>query len=69
MLDSKSIFASRTIWANVIGFSCLALSLFGINTSFIDQGVLLDTILQLFAAISFIVSTITRIIATKTLST
>jgi hypothetical protein len=69
MLDSKSIFASRTIWANIVGFACLALALLGVNTGGIDQSLFTDTLLQFFAAISFIVSTITRIVATKKLET
>lgn len=64
---TKTILASRTIWANAIGFAALALSFLGFDTSSVDKAVLTETLLQVIAGIGFIASTIFRVIATKRL--
>jgi hypothetical protein len=65
MTDTKSIFASRTVWANVIGLASVVLSLTGVKTGSIDVNGLADAAAQLVAAGSFIASTIFRIAAEK----
>lgn len=68
MIDTKAIFASRTVWANLIGLAALALSLFGFDTSTLDAGAFQEALAQFIAAASFIASTIFRILATKQLA-
>ena len=65
MTDTKSIFAIRTVWANVIGLAAVGLSLAGVKTGSIDVNGLADAAAQLVAAGSFIASTIFRIAAEK----
>jgi len=65
MTDTKSIFASRTVWANVIGLAAVGLSLAGVKIGSIDVNGLADVAAQLVAAGSFIASTIFRIAAEK----
>jgi hypothetical protein len=65
MTDAKSIFASRTVWANLIGLVSLGLGLFGFSTSDVDAGALAEAAAQLVAATSFIASTVFRVLATK----
>lgn len=67
MFDTKTLLQSRTIWANVVGFGCIALSLMGFQTAGLDQGLLTDRLLELVAAGSFVASTVFRVIATKRL--
>lgn len=62
---SKSVLESRTVWANVIGFIALVASVFGLDTSGVDQAGLVDAILKTLAAGGFIASTIFRILATR----
>jgi lysozyme family protein len=64
---TKTILSSRTIWANAVGFAALALSLFGFDTSGVDKAQLTETLLQVIAGVSFIASTLFRVIATKRL--
>jgi lysozyme family protein len=65
----KSIFASKTVWANIIGFVTLALSIMGVQTGAIDANGLAEAISQLISAGSFIASTIFRITARYQLTT
>jgi lysozyme family protein len=68
MLDhGKSMLASRTIWANLVGFAAIVLSAFGIETGSVDQTALVDAILAMIAAGSFIASTLFRVLATRKL--
>lgn len=67
MNETKSILASRTVWANVIGLASIVFGLAGINTSGIDTSHLADAIAQIVAAGSFIASTFFRIKATQQL--
>lgn len=64
---TKTIFLSRTVWANAIGFGALALSWFGFDTSSVDKAALTDSLLQVVAGLSFVVSTLFRVIATRRL--
>jgi hypothetical protein len=68
MSDHKAIFASRTVWTNVIGLAAVMLGLFGFETAGLDAGPLADAAVQLVAASSFIASTVFRIAATKRLA-
>lgn len=65
MFDTKTILASRTIWANLIGFAALVLGLFGFDTSALSTGAFEEALVQLIAAGSFVASTVFRIVATK----
>jgi lysozyme family protein len=67
MLDSKSILASRTVWANAVGFGALALSLLGFDASGVDAGKVTDAVLQTVAGASFVASTLFRVVATRKL--
>ena len=62
---TKSFITSKTVWANIIGFGALVLSVFGFNTAGIDPNVFADHILQIIAAGSFVLSTVFRVVATK----
>ena len=67
MDDTKSLLSSRTLWANLIGLAALALGAFGFDTSAIDAGQLSDQLLQAVAAVSFVASSVFRVIATRKL--
>jgi lysozyme family protein len=67
MFESKSIVASRTVWANLIGLAAVALGALGLDTSGVDASAAADAVVQLIAAGSFIASTVFRIVATKQL--
>lgn len=64
MDQTQSLFQSRTIWSNVIGFIAFILSLTGHGVS-LDTGQLTDSVMQLITAGSFLASTVFRIISTK----
>lgn len=68
MIDTKSILASRTVWANLIGLAALVLGLLGFDASTLNTGAFVDAVVQLIAAASFVASTIFRILATKQIS-
>lgn len=65
MFDTKTILASRTIWANLIGLVALVLGLFGFDGSALATGAFEEAIVQIVAAGSFIASAVFRILATK----
>lgn len=67
MSDTKSIFMSRTVWANAVGMVAILLSLVGVETDGIDTGAFTDALLQIVAGVSFVVSTVFRVIATNRL--
>jgi lysozyme family protein len=58
MIAFKNILLNRPIWANLVGLASIALSLFGIDTSGLDTAGLSDSILQVVAGASFIVSSV-----------
>lgn len=62
---TKTFVTSKTVWANLIGFASLVLSIFGFDTSGIDANVFAEHILQAVAAGSFVLSTLFRVVATK----
>jgi hypothetical protein len=65
MLDSKTILASRTVWANLTGLAALLTGWLGFDTSDLDANAITEALVQLVAAASFIASTVFRILATK----
>lgn len=65
MYDTKTLFTSRTVWANVVGLAALAAGLFGYDASGLDATRLSDTIGQVIAGGSFVASSIFRVLATK----
>ena len=65
MDDVKPLLTSKTVWANVIGLIAIVLSLFGFNTSLIDPQAIAESVLQAIAALSFVLSTAFRVVATK----
>jgi hypothetical protein len=67
MPDTKSILFSRTVWANLVGLAALALGLLGFDIAGLDEAALVDSVLQLVAAGSFVLSTFFRIVATRQL--
>jgi len=68
MTEPKSLFTSRTVWANLVGLDAVLLSIFGFNTSTMDSPGMADAIEQSVAGISFVASTIFRVIATRWLA-
>jgi hypothetical protein len=67
MLDTKSILASRTVWANLVGLAALGLSVLGYGPDAIDKTAVTEAVLQMVAAGSFIASTVFRLVATRQL--
>lgn len=68
MSDVKSILASRTVWANLIGLASVGMSFAGIDTGDVDVDRVAESAAQLAAAASFIGSTVFRIAATRQLT-
>lgn len=66
METTQPIYASRTIWANVIGVISFVLSITGHGG--LDAAGLTDAMLQLVTAGSFVASTLFRVIATKSIA-
>jgi lysozyme family protein len=66
--EPKSLFTSRTVWANLVGLAAVLLSIFGFDTSTMDSPGMADAIAQSVAGISFVASTIFRVIATRRLA-
>jgi lysozyme family protein len=67
MNDVKSILASRTVWANLVGLASIGLSLAGVDTGDVDANRFAESAAQLVAAASFIGSTVFRIAASRRL--
>jgi lysozyme family protein len=67
MNDVKSILASRTVWANIVGLASIGLSLAGVDTGDIDTDRFAESAAQFVAAASFIGSTVFRIAASRRL--
>ena len=68
MVELKSLLHSRTVWANVIGFLALVLSLLGFRPPAVETEQIVDAVLQVVAGFSFLASTAFRIVATKKIS-
>lgn len=69
MTDIKTILASRTVWANLIGLLALLIGGLGFDTSSLDADATAQAIVQIVAGASFIASTVFRILATKRITT
>jgi len=67
MDQTKSVFESRTVWANVIGLAALAANVLGFNTGIVDQGAMVDAVLNMVTGLSFVASTLFRVKATRQL--
>ncbi|MXQ13850.1 glycoside hydrolase family 108 protein [Microvirga makkahensis] len=65
MMDTKTILASRTVWANLIGLTAVILGLFGFDSSVLTGSAFQEALVQFIAAASFIASTVFRILATR----
>lgn len=65
MLETKTLLASRTVWANLIGLVSVGLGIAGVQTGSIDQNGLADALVQIVAGVSFVASTLFRVGATK----
>lgn len=65
---TKSMLASRTVWANAVGLACLALSAFGFNTAGLDTGPFTEAIMQVVTGASLVASTVFRVVASKRLA-
>lgn len=65
MFDTKTILASRTVWANIIGLVALVLGLIGFDASDLQTEAFAQAAAQLVAAASFVASTVFRILATR----
>ncbi|MEI8144241.1 MAG: hypothetical protein WCH83_02140 [Alphaproteobacteria bacterium] len=68
MSEVKPMLESRTIWSNLVGFVCLAASIFGVETGLIDQGALAEALFQVATGLSFVASTMFRVMAQHKLS-
>lgn len=64
MDTSKGAFASKTVWANLVGIASLGLGLAGIETGSIDPNGAADGLAKIVAAASFVASTVFRVRAT-----
>lgn len=64
----KPMVLSRTVWSNLVGLTCLVLSLLGVETGTIDQGAMAEALLQAAAGLAFVASTFFRLIATDRLT-
>ena len=65
MDTTKSVLASRTVWANLIGLASVAFGLIGVDTASVDAGGLAEAMSQIVAGASFVASTIFRVSAKK----
>ncbi len=68
MTEPKSLLSSRTVWANLVGLAAVLLSIFGVDASTMDSPGMADAVAQSVAGISFVASTIFRVIATRRLA-
>jgi hypothetical protein len=67
MTEKKTPFASRTVWANLVGLAALVLPLAGFDASGLDQERLVEAGATLVAAGSFVASSVFRVVATRRL--
>lgn len=68
MTDLKPILASRTVWSSLVGLGCLIASILGVETRMIDQGALVEALLQVMTGLGFVGSVVFRIAATRKLT-
>lgn len=65
---SKPLIASKTLWANLVGFAAVLSSLLGVQIGAEDAGGLAEALAQIVAAASFVASTVFRVVATSRLT-
>ncbi|GGK29767.1 hypothetical protein [Salinarimonas ramus] len=65
MTETKTPFASRTVWANFVGLAALVLPFAGFDAAALDPERLAEAGATLVAAGSFIASTVFRVVATR----
>ncbi len=65
MTDTKSILSSKTLWANLIGLAAVLMPLFGLDISGVDGAGLSQAMSQAVAAMSFVASSVFRVMASK----
>lgn len=65
MNTTQTLFASRTVWSNIIGLGALILSVTGHTMVGVDAAQLTDAVMQIIAAGSFVASTVFRIVSTR----
>jgi hypothetical protein len=68
MSEWKTFLESRTVWANLVGLTALILSSLGFSSLGFDQEKIIDMILQVVAGLSFLASTVFRVLATRKLT-
>jgi hypothetical protein len=68
MSEWKTFLESRTVWANLIGLTALILSSLGFSALGVDQERVIDVILQFVTGLSFLASTVFRVLATRKLT-
>jgi hypothetical protein len=69
MRDEKSLLASRTVWANVVGLLAVAAQVAGVDIGAEEADRLVEAVLQIVAAASFLASTVFRVVATARIGT
>jgi hypothetical protein len=65
MNEWKTFIESRTVWANFVGLAALILSSLGYGTGGIDEDTTVEVILQIVTGLSFLGSTLFRVLATR----
>ncbi|QCK86643.1 hypothetical protein E8L99_13180 [Phreatobacter aquaticus] len=68
MTDLKPILQSRTVWSSVVGLICLFAQVFGVETRLIDQGALVEAILQVVTGAGLVGAIVFRVAATTRLA-
>jgi hypothetical protein len=68
MTEWKNFIESRTVWANLVGLAALILSSLGFSLGGIDEDKTVDVILQIVMGLSFLGSTLFRVLATRRIS-
>ena len=63
MIQFKPWYLSKTIWASAISVGCAVLSLAGFPVGGIDQGALVDQLLQVISALSGLTAIFGRVTA------
>ena len=67
MTGLKSILASRTVLANLVGLASLGLAAAGFDTGSVATDSVVDAALSAVTGASFVASTVFRVIATRKL--
>lgn len=66
MTDFKGLFSSRAVWAGIVGFMAVVLDLFGVSLGAdFSEDQVVDAILKVVQAISFLAGIAFRVVATK----